>query len=274
MIKKIISGGQTGADRAALDVAIRQNIPHGGWVPKGRRTEAGPLPESYQMQEMPTTRYAERTERNILDADGTLIISHGALEGGSRLTMDLAAQNQRPWLHVNLSETDLLPARALICRWIRDKQIEILNVAGPRASEEPAIYGAVREVLEMTVIHLSASAGGAGFFYTPSARLKKALNLPAPKTVADAVLRMTAELPLRDRVRIANMDRRELAGLRNTLGRFIRDKFGLISGNPDLLASCRFFSKRGRVNETEAALIILEQLWLELKKSHNLRVVK
>ncbi|MBW2083807.1 MAG: hypothetical protein JRI39_12165, partial [Deltaproteobacteria bacterium] len=85
MINKIISGGQTGAEQAALDVAIELGIPHGGWIPKGRLTENGFLPEIYQLQEMPTTSYVKKTEQNILDSDGTLIISHGKLTGGSAL---------------------------------------------------------------------------------------------------------------------------------------------------------------------------------------------
>ena len=86
MIKRIISGGQTGADRAALDVAIKLGIPHGGWIPKGRRTEDGSLPVKYQLEEMPTASYPKRTERNVLGSDGTPIISHGKLVGGSAVT--------------------------------------------------------------------------------------------------------------------------------------------------------------------------------------------
>ncbi len=93
MIKKIISGGQTGADQAALDVAIKLDIPHGGWITKGRLTEDGPLPDKYNLQEMPTSSYPERTEKNILDSDGTLIISHGKLTGGSALTRELAVKH-------------------------------------------------------------------------------------------------------------------------------------------------------------------------------------
>ena len=83
MIEKIMSGGQTGADRAALDFALKFFKPHGGWVPKGRLTEDGPLPEKYQLREMPTTSYPARTEQNVIDSDGTLIFFHGAnpLEG-------------------------------------------------------------------------------------------------------------------------------------------------------------------------------------------------
>ena len=86
MLKKIISGGQTGADRAALDAAIRLGIPHGGWIPKGRIAEDGPLAATYRLREMPTGGYAERTEKNVMDSDGTLIISHGAPTGGTEYT--------------------------------------------------------------------------------------------------------------------------------------------------------------------------------------------
>ncbi len=81
-IKKIISGGQTGADQAALDFAIKHDIPHGGWIPKGRKTEDGIFPDKYHLQEMPTASYPKRTEKNILDSDGTLIFSKGTLTGG------------------------------------------------------------------------------------------------------------------------------------------------------------------------------------------------
>ena len=83
MIEKIISGGQTGADQAALDAAIKYNFPHGGWIPKGRKTEDGRLPDEYKLKEMSTDSYKERTEQNVIDSDGTVIISHGDLTGGS-----------------------------------------------------------------------------------------------------------------------------------------------------------------------------------------------
>ena len=90
MIKKIFSGGQTGADIAALDAAIGWHIPHGGWIPKGRKTEDGRLQNKYQLDEMPTESYPARIRKNILDSDGTLIISHGPLTGGSKYTKELA----------------------------------------------------------------------------------------------------------------------------------------------------------------------------------------
>jgi hypothetical protein len=104
MIKKIISGAQTGADRAALDVARRLDIPHGCWIPKGRLAEDGPVSKKYNLQEMPTASYPKRTEKNVLDSDGTLILSHGKLTGGSLYTKKCAVKHKRPWLFFNLND--------------------------------------------------------------------------------------------------------------------------------------------------------------------------
>ena len=149
MIKKIVSGGQTGADRAALDVAIEHNIPHGGWIPKGRLAEDNPLPDHYHLKEMPTSSYPARTERNVIDSDGTLIISHGKLAGGSDLTRKFAILHGRSWLHIDLNQTDHTDAAAKIKEWIDQEEIEILNIAGPRASKDPHIYNKVMEIIEL-----------------------------------------------------------------------------------------------------------------------------
>ena len=148
MVIRIISGGQTGADRAALDFAIRHNLSYGGWVPKGRKTEDGTLPEKYLLQEMPTGEYSERTEKNILDSDGTLIVSHGRLTGGSALTRELAKRHNRPCMHVDMEDADMDDAAKQVKAWIERKYIRVLNVAGPRASKDPKIYDATMALLE------------------------------------------------------------------------------------------------------------------------------
>ena len=148
MIKKIVSGGQTGADQAALDIAIKLNIPHGGWIAKGRKTENGPLPDKYQLQETPTISNSKRTEQNIIDSDGTIIFSHGKLTGDAKLTRDLAAKKNRPYLHVNLKLNSAVYTARLIQEWLHDSGIKTLNVAGHQASVDPEIYNAVVGVLE------------------------------------------------------------------------------------------------------------------------------
>jgi hypothetical protein len=148
VIQKLISGGQTGADRAALDFALKHDIPHGGWVPKGRKTEDGTLPEKYHLQEMPTGQYSKRTEQNILDSDGTLIVSHGLLTGGSALTRELAKQHRKPWIHIDLGATPYPEAARMVQEWVEQKRIKVLNIAGPRASKDPRIYQATMDLLE------------------------------------------------------------------------------------------------------------------------------
>lgn len=154
---KIISGGQTGADQAALDAALFLNIPHGGWLPRGRRTEQGPLPLRYALQELKSARYRDRTEKNVLSSDGTLICSFGPLTGGSALTEALTIRHNRPFLHVDFDQTTASAARQMVEAWLSATQIRIMNVAGPRASNEPRIYDAVFSLL--TTLRWPAIAG-------------------------------------------------------------------------------------------------------------------
>ena len=129
MIKKIISGGQTGVDRAALDVALELGIPCGGWCPKGRLAEDGPIDLRYPLQEVGSTSYSVRTERNVMEADGTLILTEGPLTGGTALTLTLAQKNGEPHLVIDLSKDQDI---AEIMSWVTSNEIEVLNVAGPR----------------------------------------------------------------------------------------------------------------------------------------------
>jgi len=147
-ISKIVSGAQTGVDRAALDVAISLGIDHGGWAPKGRIAEDGTIPAIYRVTETGTSKYAERTRRNVIDSDGTLIIHEGAMSGGTLLTRTYAQRAGKPVLAVDLGATTAEKAAARIRAWIEENRIRVLNVAGPRESERPGIYGRARGLLE------------------------------------------------------------------------------------------------------------------------------
>ncbi|HQP56704.1 MAG TPA: putative molybdenum carrier protein [Syntrophorhabdus sp.] len=157
-VAKIVSGGQTGADRAALDFAISRDIPHGGWLPKGRKTEDGKLPETYQLQEMPSAAYSKRTKKNIQESDATLIISHGVLTGGSALTQCLAQDLGKPYLHVDLNLSSVQESARVINAWIRHHDIRVLNIAGPRSSKDPKIYEQTMNLLERAFLFTEADA--------------------------------------------------------------------------------------------------------------------
>lgn len=145
---KIISGGQTGADRAALDWAIEHGFEHGGWCPKGRIAEDGIIPEKYHLVEIELPSYQERTIKNILDSDGTVIFSiKRELQGGSLFTLEKAIQLGKPVLHV-YSLYGITKGAELLAEFIINNKIRVLNIAGPRASQEPTIVEFVKDVLE------------------------------------------------------------------------------------------------------------------------------
>ena len=134
---KIVSGGQTGVDRAALDVALELGLEAGGWVPRGRRAEDGVIPERYPVRECESEAYAERTRLNVRDSDATLVLTRGAPEGGTAKTIGIADTMARPLLVVDLDGgADPAAGRA----WLDDVTPGVLNVAGPRESTCPGIH--------------------------------------------------------------------------------------------------------------------------------------
>jgi hypothetical protein len=141
--EKIISGGQTGVDRGALDAAIALGIPHGGWCPRGRLAEDGSIPDVYQLAETDLPDYPQRTERNVLESDGTLILCHGAPVGGTELTRRLATRYGKPCLVANLDTY----SAADILAWLASANIRVLNVAGPRESQSPGIAAETQRLL-------------------------------------------------------------------------------------------------------------------------------
>ncbi|MCB1236606.1 MAG: putative molybdenum carrier protein [Verrucomicrobiae bacterium] len=146
--ERIVSGGQTGADRAALDWAIARGIPHGGWCPEGRLAEDGPIDPRYELRETPgAVAYIVRTEWNVRDADATVIFSLAPrLTGGSLATRDLARRRGKPVLH--LSRAKSVHPEVDLARFMDDYFVRVLNVAGPRASTEPGVAAFVRETLD------------------------------------------------------------------------------------------------------------------------------
>lgn len=117
-ITKIVSGGQTGADRGALEAAIYCDLPHGGWCPKGRKAEDGIIPDKYLLQEIASADYIKRTEANVVDSDATLVFTYGHATGGSMRTLELAKAHGRPCVHVNLHAHNRDEATELILHWL------------------------------------------------------------------------------------------------------------------------------------------------------------
>jgi len=144
MVERIVSGGQTGADRGALDAAIALGIPHGGWCPNGRRAEDGRIDDAYQLREHDSPKYKARTRQNVLDSDATLIVCRGPLAGGTHLTHRTAERFDRPSLVVDPDDDSAI---SQIRAWLAEHHVNVLNVAGPRESQSPGIQAETERLL-------------------------------------------------------------------------------------------------------------------------------
>ena len=144
---KVVSGGQSGADRAGLDWAIARGLPHGGWCPKGRRSEDGTIDSRYTLIETPNAGYLQRTEWNVRDSDATLIFTlTDKLDGGSAKTAGFAANSGKPWRHIYRGVHP-----RYIASFLAKHQVTILNIAGKREFSAPGISKWVAEMLEQAI---------------------------------------------------------------------------------------------------------------------------
>ena len=274
-VKQIISGAQTGADRAALDFAIEYEIPYGGWVPSGRKAEDGIIPDRYSVWEMDSGGYQDRTEQNVITADGTLILSHGELTGGSLLTLELAGKHHKPSLHIDFNQILAFDAAIDVNDWISEHNIEVLNIAGPRASKDPEIYQSVFKILE-TVFYVSIISDAMPDFVNQTHEFGTAEDSGQvfPIGVREAIDTLLEQLTPKIKARIASMpdDRLSEAGI--SLGTGIRQQFGLGSGNQKLLEACREYAGKPHLDADGAAMLIVRELWWKLRRMGHLRVIK
>lgn len=159
-LEKIVSGGQTGADRAGLDVAIRWGFPHGGWCPKGRKAEDGPISAQYHLKETSSASYLQRTDRNVRDSDGTVIFTIAPnLSGGSKRTADFAEKHRKPFLHLPRHSSSFDSPALLLQRFVEENGVRILNIAGTRASKEPDVWRFAYGTLEAALFWDKAHPG-------------------------------------------------------------------------------------------------------------------
>ena len=146
---KIVSGAQTGVDRAALDAALRKNTPCGGWCPEGRKAEDGIIPELYPVKELTEGDYKDRTKKNVQDSGGTVIIYFGQPSGGTERTLKYCLAEKKPYLLLDAREVNAGRAAERIFEFLGVLPDATLNFAGPRASGEPAAYEYALEAVEI-----------------------------------------------------------------------------------------------------------------------------
>nr|NJM01107.1 hypothetical protein [Desulfobacula sp.] len=272
MLAKIISGGQTGADRAALDVAVKFNIDHGGWVPRGRRTEDGPLKRKYRLTETQTDDYRERTKLNVMDSQGTVIISRGDLTGGSKLTQTVAKQVGRPHCVIDLFNFEEFEAAVILKSFILENQIQVLNVAGPRQSSVPGIYADVKTVLEVMLylLFLDTRKDKEIRSYLPSGPFREEF----PQELNACMDLLYRDIPLRTRIFIARTGQTEILALYFLFLDYIRHRVGFDTENKSLLQDCAESMGDTDCGIEDAVMVILKQFKHELENDHILRVIQ
>lgn len=274
MIKKIISGGEIGVEQAALEVAARFAIAHGGWIPRWRDAEDETLAEKYHLEEMPHANYSQTTAQNVLDSDGTLIISRGDLTGNCALNRRFAQKNKRPLLHIDLNKQAEFQAARKIESWVRENRIAVLNVTGTKADNDSKIYQTASDILETALEALFINVAR----YDPSSasddpviRLETLMELP--RTIEQAVDILLSRLSFREKTKLANIPQEKLMDTTSSLRRYVKNEFRLWGDNEKLIRSAR--SLAGKYASDEASFLIVMSLWEKLQKTGNvLRIVK
>ena len=235
---QIISGGQTGVDRAALDLALSLGVAGAGWCPADRRDENGIIPSHYPVHELSGGGYPERTARNVSDADGTVIIHFGPLHGGTKTTADCCAETGKPRLLIDASHVSPSQGAEQLEEFIRTRRIEILNVAGPRASEWPQGYDfATRTLAEFLNQAADCGARPKLSFIVPAHNEEhelpetlRALRAAADATrepyevivVDDASIDATSQIARESGARVISVNHRQIAAVRNAGARVAR----------------------------------------------------
>lgn len=273
-VTKIIAGGQTGADQAALDAAIALGIPHGGWISGSRLSEDGPLAAKSNLTEAPADSSPGQTARNVLDSDGTVIFSHGPLTGGSKRTADLSKQHEKPCLHVDLCQTPPLQASVVMRRWVAAQGVRVLNVAGARACEDPGIYHRTYRAL-WGLLSLASMTEGEAAADVKVCELKvpPQKKLIWPETLDELVEFLGACLPFGRRVSISRMNEKQLVAIHQSLGAWIQETFGLWQGNDKLLKSAESWTFRQTTSPEDASWVVVRALASKLRRDHWLKMI-
>ncbi len=275
MIIKVISGGQAGVERAALDAALKFMIDCGGWIPDWRAKEDDALAKTYRMVVLEGANHVQATEQNVQSADGVLVVARGEVTGNAALHLRLAERHHRPVLVLDLDRIGAFEAAKSAESWIQENEIKVLNVTGTQPGSDADIYrkasGIFEALFQLMIIDPRRYEGGPAEEATRAdRRLQDFVRIP--ETVDEAVAALQSSLSFQDRSRIANMPVERLDALMPSLGAYVKNEFRLWQGNQPLVQDCR---ARSGGAEEDPSRVIVRALWKALQGSDRvLRVVK
>lgn len=273
MLKKIISGGQTEADRAVLDVAIALGISCGGWIPKGRVGNYSSLPDKYRFKEMLTDDYFDCIKQNVIDADGTLIISYGRLTGDLDYARRMTLGHKRQMLGIDLVQSTPFKAASLLNDWVKLYRIEVLFAIGPDAGANPDVAKHTKLIVEGALLFDSTHPMAPSLAANGKKQQPQRIASILPKTIDEAVDRLMAELSFKEKTKIANMSESDLIKFHMSYGVTIRNEFR-IWGNDPLLTFCKTYAGVNDLSPEQASYIIVKELWERLQHADVLKIIK
>jgi len=269
-----MSDGRSGVGRAALDAALGSGLPHGGWVSKGLPGRED-LPRSrYRLDELPGIDPKAAIDANVRASDGTLIITFGSLRALSREALRMTLRHKKQLLGLDLEQYAVFEAASLASSWLYSHHIRTLFVTGNDANEHPAIYGQALQILHHAIELVFARPLMASRQIIATDSDYRAHKTEWPRTVAEAVERVMANLSLKEKNVIARTASSDLDQLNFTLGKYICEEFGLLTGNDPLMAACQQTRGQAALLPEEASAIIIRELWRKLGETYRLRVVK
>lgn len=274
MIRKIISSADRGVEMAAMDLALRLGITCSGWSPRYAHSNPMDFQKKYGLRTTSEIGYKLSVEKNIQDANGLLLLTRGEKIPKAQYAVQMALKHHKQLLHVDLHQYTQFEAASLVSSWLKMQKLNNLYITGTNAEEDRAIYLDTQKILE-TAFYLDFVKSG----LTPDSRDLK-LKSPGqqtkdhPQTVAEAVARLKSELTLKDRTLVANMQPNALDRLIDNLGEYIKQTYGLYTGNEGLIRSCAQTGNLKNPLPDEACHVILRALWRDLKNTHKLRIVK
>jgi len=273
MIDKIISGGQTWPEIAALDMAIKLGIPYTGWQPDIQVPSQLVKTDKYNLHTLPSNRPRDAIEKNVKEADGTFIISHGRLQKQADYARQMTLKNRKQILGIDLGQHSPFEAARLLASWIEMNHIKSLFVTGSTGNKASSIYHQTLRILESAIFETLVQSS------TP--RSKEILSnrddgIPnrQPATVSDAVELLVSFLSLKEKTDIASQKLEVFLQPDNPLGPHIQKVFKLQTGNERLMKSCMDLSGDVAATPDKASHVIMKALWQNLQKTHRLRIIK
>lgn len=272
LLDRIITSGRNVPEKAAIDLAIKEEIPWSGWAnetfryPGRDRHQAGLKP-------LQKSSLYSCAQRNLIDSDGTLFFTQGDSQTMRTDLEKFAKKRNHPWLAIDLSKTITFQAARESASWIHQSRIRILNITGDSGDNLHGEYQTICDIIETALKLILVEQGISG-----AAALQRKIVYPAgtelPKTVPEVVDLLLRKLSLRDRVRLGRMDRYDLKSVYFSLGEFIRNELGIWENNKELVHSCEALARKDSEYDEDACVAIIHELWKRLQKTHRIRRVK